>query len=272
MERSIQAIVPLIESIYESFTPIEKTIADFYMQEQEGTDFSAKHIAKKLYVSEASLSRFAKKCGFKGYREFLFYYEQNRKQKDKTVVKDRYSTQVLNTYQELLDKTHSLMNEEQMKRIVHLCSVKSRIYVYGRGSSGLVAQEMKLRFMRIGVNIEAITDDHVMRMNTVLLDNRCLVIGISVSGTNEEVIRCLQSAKLQGAATVLMSARRDKQFSFCDEVVLVASKKYLENGKAISPQFPVLIMMDILYSYFLESDKYRHEALHDLSLTVLREK
>ena len=50
MERSLQAIVPLIESIYESFTPLEKTIADFYMQEQTETDFSAKNISKKLYV------------------------------------------------------------------------------------------------------------------------------------------------------------------------------------------------------------------------------
>ena len=272
MERSLQAIVPLIESIYESFTPLEKTIADFYMQEQTETDFSAKNISKKLYVSEASLSRFAKKCGFKGYREFLFYYEQDKEHREEVPVRDYYSTQVLNTYQELLDKTHSLMDEEQMERIVHHCSTKSRIYVYGRGSSGLVAQEMKLRFMRLGVNIEAITDDHIMRMNTVLLDSRCMVIGISVSGTNEEVIDCLRSAKAQGATTILMSARRDKKFSFCDEVLIVASKRYLENGKAISPQFPVLVMMDILYSHFLESDKFHREALHDFTLNVLHEK
>lgn len=41
---------------------------------------------------------------------------------------------------------------------------------------------MKLRFMRIGVNIEAITDEHIMKMNSVLLDGECGVIGISISG------------------------------------------------------------------------------------------
>ena len=75
MEHQIQAMIPLIESIYESFTPLEKTIADFFMKEKEENDFSAKNISKKLYISEASLSRFAKKCGFSGYREFLFHYQ-----------------------------------------------------------------------------------------------------------------------------------------------------------------------------------------------------
>ena len=41
-------------------------------------DFSAKSVAGKLFVSEASLSRFRqKKCGFRGYREFIYQYEEN---------------------------------------------------------------------------------------------------------------------------------------------------------------------------------------------------
>ena len=62
-----------------------------------------------------------------------------------------------------------------------MLSKKKRIYVYGKGSSGLAAMEMKFRFMRIGANIEAITDEHIMKMNSVLLDGDCAVIGISVS-------------------------------------------------------------------------------------------
>ena len=70
-----------------------------------------------------------------------------------------------------------------------------RIYVYGKGSSGTVGTEMKLRFMRIGVNIEAITDEHIMKMNSVLLDGECGVIGISISGKTETVIDSLKAAK-----------------------------------------------------------------------------
>lgn len=271
MKQYEKTIIPIIESIYHTFTPLEKNIANFFIHNTQNISFSSKNISNLLYVSEASLSRFAKKCGFKGYREFIFYYNQNFV--ETPMVIDNYTKQVLNTYQELLNKSYALMDEEQMNRIVNIFSKKKRVYVYGKGSSGLVGQEMKLRFMRIGVNIESIIDTHIMKMNSVLISNDCVVIGISISGKTVEVIDSLKVAKIKEATTILMTSHKEKQYqSFCDEILLFAVKEHLENGKAISPQFPILVMIDILYSHFLQSDKFHKEALHDYTLTVLTEK
>ena len=70
-------IIPLIESYYHTFTPLERTIADFFIHNTEEQDFSSRNISGLLYVSEASLSRFAQKCGFHGYREFIYEYKQS---------------------------------------------------------------------------------------------------------------------------------------------------------------------------------------------------
>ena len=129
MENKLQAVIPLMESIYENFTPLEKTIADFFIKDKEEQDFSSKHISKKLYVSEAALSRFSKKCGFQGYREFLFYYRQER-EKENNQIQDNDCTKVLGTYKELLNKTYSLMDVLKVERVVSLLSTKERIYVY----------------------------------------------------------------------------------------------------------------------------------------------
>lgn len=272
MEEYEKNIVPHIEAIYETFTSLEKNIADFFIRREGKGDLSAKNVAKQLYVSEASLSRFAKKCGYKGYREFLFCYEQTGAPINRPPASDHIKM-VLNSYQELLNKSYSLMDEEQIDRIESILSQKKRIYVYGKGSSGLVGMEMKLRFMRIGVNLEAITDDHIMKMNSVLVDEDCAVIGISVSGKTAEVIESLKAAKRCGATTVLMTSHIDKQFkSFCDEVVLCAVKENLETGKAISPQFPILIMVDIIYSRLLRADEFRRGTLHDYTLEDLDER
>lgn len=268
MEQYEKSIIPFIESIYSTFTPMEKVVADFFIQNMEKTELSAKDVSRHLFVSEASLSRFAQKCGYKGYREFLFHYKESFNKEE--VVTDDNSKRVLNTYQELLNKSYSLVNESQMNRIVKLFQEKKRVYVYGRGSSGLVGSEMKLRFMRIGVNMESIVDSHIMRMNSVILDDSCVVIGISVSGTTPEVIDSLKSAKEKGAVTILMTCRHSKEFEECfDEVMLLAVKEHLDNGMAISPQFPILVMVDILYSHFLESDKFHMEALHDYTMDAL---
>lgn len=60
MEYYIKSVIPVIESNYNKFTMVEKTIADFFINNQKKINFSAKSVAAKLFVSEASLSRFAR--------------------------------------------------------------------------------------------------------------------------------------------------------------------------------------------------------------------
>ena len=108
-------------------------------------------MAEKLFVSEASLSRFAQKCGFRGYREFIYEYKQNFVVKQEVITQN--VSKVLTTYQELLNKSYSLIDENQIKRVIDYFNSSEKVFVCGKGSSGLAANEMELRFMRIGVNL-----------------------------------------------------------------------------------------------------------------------
>ena len=77
-----RSIIPMIDINYKNFSPAEKKIADFFINnELDDIDLSAKAITQRLYVSEATLSRFAKKSGFKGYRELVFAYKNQEKKK-----------------------------------------------------------------------------------------------------------------------------------------------------------------------------------------------
>lgn len=60
MEYYVKSVVPIIKMNYEKFTTVEKSIADFFIQNHERVDLSSKAMADRLYVSEASLSRFAR--------------------------------------------------------------------------------------------------------------------------------------------------------------------------------------------------------------------
>ena len=111
----LKSVIPVIESNYDNFTTVERNIADFFIYNREETDFSAKAVAGKLFVSEASLSRFAKKCGFKGYREFIYQYGEHFVVRQESMTGNTRT--VLNAYQELLNKTYNLVNEKQVERI-----------------------------------------------------------------------------------------------------------------------------------------------------------
>ena len=260
---------PLIELHYNNLTQVERGIADFFLQNREEMDFSAKNMAKVLFTSEATLSRFAQKCGFDGYRQFIYRYREGlQNEKDNPVeVGTRH---IMKTYQELLNKSYSLLDEKQIKRVSRLIAEKRKVFIYGKGSSGIAAQEFKMRLMRLGIDIESITDSHVMTMSSAVLKEDTLALGITVSGKTNEVVRVVKTAKSKGASTAIISSVHLRKWdAFCDEVLPVPTKEKLDLGKLISPQFPVLILCDILYTNVLGYDRKDKEALHDLTLAEL---
>ncbi len=264
-----KSIIPIIEAKLTQFTPAERQIAKYFLSQTDShsdENFSSKTVAKRLNVSEASLTRFAQKCGFRGFREFVYEFSQP----DKNYT-DNFAQPVLSAYQELLQKTYSLVSLEQIQKITQLLLQKKRVFIYGKGSSGMAAQEMKLRFMRIGLVCEAITDDDMMRMNAVLVDKDCLVIGISISGNTRIVIESLYMAKKQQAATVLLTANDNTEFSDNFDIVqLFAIKNHLEYGRIISPQFPILVVLDMLYADYMNTDKKQREKIWQKTYNALQ--
>ena len=268
MDHYFKSVIPVIESNYNKFTTVEKSIADFFINNQKKADFSAKAVAGALFVSEASLSRFAQNCGYRGYREFIYQYEENFVEKKEMMAGN--TLMILNAYQELLNCSYSLVDEKQIERIGNYLNKAKKVLVCGKGSSGLAAREMEIRFMRIGVDVDSITDTDLMRMQAVFQDEDSLVFGFSIGGQKEEVIFLLKEAKKRGAKTVLFTANnRDDYKEFCTEVVLVPSLFHLNHGNVISPQFPILVMTDIIYSYYVEQDEKKKKILHERTLQAL---
>ena len=74
MDEYAKSIIPIIEANYESYTETERHIADYFLNRARPERLSAELVAKELSVSPASLSRFAKKSGFHGYREFTYEF------------------------------------------------------------------------------------------------------------------------------------------------------------------------------------------------------
>lgn len=260
-----------ILKVYDECTSVEKSIADFFLNNTKKINFQSKNLSKLLYVSEATLSRFAQKCGFKGYRELIFVYQKDLEstvaEKDISML----SAQVRNLYWKLLEESYALLDEAQMKRISNMVNHCRRVCVYGMGSSGFAASEFRLRFMRTGLLVETATDSQMIRMCSSLLAPEDLLIAISLSGKSAEILSAVQLAKEHGAKVVLVTSNPDiAEKEFCDEILTVASTKNLETGTMISPQFPILVMMDIFYTYYMENDSFFKFQKHKETLYALK--
>lgn len=262
-------IAEIIAKNYKNLTKTEAVVADYFIKNRIKEDFSSKKLTAKLFVSESTLSRFAQKCGFRGYREFVYRYEETFIEN----VED-FSTNVehvLNSYNELLMQIQRI-DEKQIERFVEMLDSAEHVLVIGVGSSGLSAYEMRNRFMRLGVRMESVSDVDEMRMKSVFQDEQSLLIGISLSGEKKEILFSLEQAKKNGAKTVLLTSNKAQEYPYCDEKIICPSFNNLGQGNMISPQFPILVVIDIFYNYFLSKQTNLSERieLHKKTVEVLK--
>ena len=61
MEYYVKSVISIIESNYHKLTSAEKTVADFFIHNNQNTDFSSSHIAELLYTSKPHCQDLLKK-------------------------------------------------------------------------------------------------------------------------------------------------------------------------------------------------------------------
>ena len=256
-------IATIIDLHFEELTELEQEIARYFLQaETIQDDLSSQQVTQKLHISQAALTRFAKKCGFTGYREFVFQYQHQASKPDTHSHKHSPLTKrVLRSYSIMREQTQDLIDEEQLERVAQLIDDAERVYFFGTGSSGLIAREMKLRFMRLGVVCESLTDQDGFAWTTSIMDENCLVLGFSLSGTTQSVLDSLLDAKEMGAKTILFTSAPNKNSHAYTETVLVASHSQSSYIQRISAQLPMLILIDLIYAYFLEINRDSKEKI-----------
>lgn len=261
---SQQNILAIIESHLDKMTDLEQRIGHYFLDPNSiQEDLSSLQVAQTLHISQAALTRFAKKCGFKGYREFSFQYLQDlqKAQTESDNMQSSLSRHVLYNYNQIHQQTKELIDEEKLERVAQIIEEADRVYFFGTGSSGLVARDMKLRFMRLGVVCEALTDQDGFAWTTSILDKNCLVIGFSLSGQTQSIIDSLIDAKNMGAKTILVTGQPEKIQEDFTEVVPVALQSKPEFILRISAQFPMLLMIDLIYAFFLEINREKKEKI-----------
>ena len=201
---------------YDSMTTVERGVADFFLKNEDLMDFSSRNISGLLYISEPTLSRFAQKCGYDGYRKFIYDYEKEIAEAIRERNISELSRRVKGTYERLLNEEFQQLEEEKVKKVSEMLGKAEKVYVCGRGSSGFAAWEFYLRFMRLGLEVQALTDPQVISMIAAVSGPETLVIGISLSGHTEEILEALTTAKSRNASAVLITSDRDTAMPHAD--------------------------------------------------------
>ncbi len=139
-----------------------------------------------LYVSEASLSAFsAQKCGFKGYREFIYEYQRPFDEGSPFLLQPgdqgRAGPLPAAAGQQLPPGGRGTDAASPK------CWPTQRVYIYGMAAPALPLRGCPAADAHRPAG-GGHPDSHMIRMNAVLVDETVTVVAITLSGATEEVL------------------------------------------------------------------------------------
>ena len=112
-----------------------------------------------------------------------------------------------------------------------------------------MGQDALHKFMKIGVQVYVHEDRDLQLMASSLAGEGDVVIGISHSGSNYSVLRCLKNAKENGAQTIALVSRGKTPLSkIADVVIDTASEETIFQSESVSTRIAQLAIIDSLVS------------------------
>lgn len=239
--------ISLIESFYPSFSRQEKKIAEFILNEKDNISFmSLNEITKKINVSEATIVRFVKKLGFKGFIKFKLEVAKEVSSNIETVSED-YIENIENNIINVVKNTKILINKDDIEKSIEMIDNANKLYIFGLGASGVAAIEMQNRFMRYGKIGHSVNDGHFQVMYASIASKNDLIVVISLSGETVDLIYPISLAKNNGCKIIVITNYILSPIAkLADIVLLTAGKETPLDGGTLISKISQLYLIDIL--------------------------
>jgi DNA-binding MurR/RpiR family transcriptional regulator len=200
-----------IRSLYNSLPAAERNVADYVLQNAEQAPHSSVHeFARAGRVSVASVSRFVRKLGFGGFREFKLelvrettidlrslYQAITPDDADADIARKVFLGNIRS-----LEDTLKLLPVEDLVAAAKAISAAPRLLLFGLGGSGYAAHDTALRFSYLDFNAEGYSDSSQILLHAMRLRPKDVAIGISHSGRTMVAVEGLRIAHEKGASTI----------------------------------------------------------------------
>ncbi|MER8015696.1 MurR/RpiR family transcriptional regulator [Streptomyces griseoluteus] len=218
-------------------------------------------LAELTGTSEATVVRTARILGYPGYRDLRLALAGLAARQESgsapaittDIAVDDPLTDVIAKLayeeQQALADTAAGLDPAQLGAAVTALAAARRTDVYGIGASGLVAQDLTQKLLRIGLVAHAPGDPHLAVTNAVQLRAGDVAVAITHSGSTGDVIEPLRAAFERGAATIAITGRPDSPVTqYADHVLTTATSRESElRPAAMSSRTGQLLVVDCLF-------------------------
>ncbi len=254
-------ILEIIQLNYPKFSLKEQKIANYILENAKFIEnMNITIFAKNCNVSTATVTRFCKKIDCQTFANLKINLSSTYLTVPTSSNKNNPLLKVHSFYKDIINITKHIININDLKILYNKIKKAKRIYIYGLGSSGLTGTEFMLRLLRMGFHCQAITDSHLMIINSSILNENDLVIAFSLSGETVDVINAVKLARKNKCfVTSITSFPTSTLAQNSDFFIIVPNSNLLTKNTFVNTQFSTIYILDVLTTIFLEEKEMKNK-------------
>lgn len=237
-------------------TNTEMKVANYVLDNyEEVLNANITELAENAGVSDASVVRFCKSLGYKGYQDFKIsaardvlprdrHFNPSLEQGDdpETICKKIFTSEV-----NVLNQTLASLEMNVVYRAAESIKAAGRLIFFGSGGSLLVGKDAQHKFMKIGVRAYVYEDIDMQLMSSSLMEEGDVAFCVSHSGSNYNVLKCMKNAQENGAVAIALVGQGKTPISKrADMVLYTASEETMFQSESVSTRIAQLAIVDAL--------------------------
>lgn len=247
-------ILKYLEENYDTFSRSFKKITDYIKLNQSLISFiSINELAKETDTSPATITRFSKKLGFKGYPDFQEIFQRevekqtshlkdlknaiNEADENSNIVQD-----LINTNIELLEEMDSLLIEESLDTAVKWIDKSRKVYILGARGSYALAYYLYFMLKEFREGVELMISGSSDFTDKLLYSSKDdLLLTISFHPYTNFTYEVTEFFKDQGNKIIAITDKQDSTLGNISDLVLAT-----KNGKASYTFVPGIVIINAL--------------------------
>lgn len=269
-----------LKSAYNLFTVKEQKAADYILSHVDETvSLSVQELAKRADTSPSTIIRLSSKAGYESFPALkidLAKLDRDPVEKDIIIDRKDTSSDIAHTLSsimtEVANESQALFNKEDFERVVEKITGADKIYILGIGSSGIIAEDLWHKLIRIGKNAIYCTDSHVQMLMGALSAPGDVVIAFSCSGKTDEVNESLKHHKNMGAFTVAVTrAAKSPITTICDISLYHSGYEGEYRVGAIASEYAQLFVSNMIFLAVTQKDYDKNKTHIKNSRKIIRD-
>jgi len=247
-----------LRGLYPSLKAALRKVADVVLARPEMAVYaSVNEVAAAGGVSEATVMRFCRLLGFRGFQDFKIALARElvtplQRLHEEVAEGDDAATIVHKVFQAnvaALQDTLAVLNMEAMEEAARWLRAARLLLIIGVGTSGPIAEDAANKFFRLGLPVRAQTDAHLMMMAAALLTPADVLLAVSHSGSTRDTVETTKVAKDAGAKVIGITNNSLSPLTKTADLVLVtASRETRFRQEAMASRLCQTSTIDSLYT------------------------